>query len=135
MPARRTSKTASEIRRRRTRAKIPMRCGTGRNGRLALDMLDEITGDQAGGGWGLPQRPVVADAGYGDATGFRLALESRGMSYVVAVKSTTSAYPGTATPQSRRITVAAARRCPATARRRATWKPWSSPPDAEQAGS
>ena len=91
--------TASEIRRRRTRAKIPDEVRHREKWRLALDMLDEITGDQAGGGWGLPHRPVVADAGYGDATGFRLALESRGMSYVVAVKSTTSAYPGTATPQ------------------------------------
>jgi hypothetical protein len=26
-------------------------------------MLDEITGET--GGWGLPRRPVVADAGYG----------------------------------------------------------------------
>jgi hypothetical protein len=36
--------------------------------RLALDMLDEIT-DQ----WGLPPRPVAADAGYGNATEFRSA--------------------------------------------------------------
>jgi SRSO17 transposase len=62
-------------------------------------MLDEITGDELDGRWGLPHRPVVADAGYGDATGLRLGLEFRGMSYVVAVKSTTSACPGTATPQ------------------------------------
>jgi hypothetical protein len=27
--------------------------------RLALDMLDEVTAK-----WGLPQRPMVADAGY-----------------------------------------------------------------------
>jgi hypothetical protein len=45
------------------------------------------------GGWGLPPRPVVADAGYGDATEFRLGLDERGLSYVVAVKATTSAYP------------------------------------------
>ena len=43
--------------------------------RLALDMLDEITGE-----WELPRRwPVVADAGYGDATGFRLGLTERGL--------------------------------------------------------
>ena len=41
---------------------------------------------------------MVADAGYGDATGFRLGLTARGLTYVVAVKPTTSAYPADATP-------------------------------------
>ena len=44
--------TASEIRRRRTRAKIPDEVRHREKWRLALDMLDEITGDQAGGAWG-----------------------------------------------------------------------------------
>jgi SRSO17 transposase len=57
-------------------------------------MLDEITGE-----WGLPDRPVVADAGYGDATAFRLGLTERGLEYVLAVKPTTSAYPGDAVPE------------------------------------
>ena len=91
--------TASEVRRRRARAKIPGSVRHREKWRLALDMLDEITADGPAGGWGLPHRPVIADAGYGDATGFRLGLESRGLSYVVAVKSTTSAYPGAAKPQ------------------------------------
>jgi SRSO17 transposase len=48
--------------------------------------------------WGLPERPVVADAGYGEVTEFRLALTERGLPYVLAVKATTSAYPAEAVP-------------------------------------
>jgi SRSO17 transposase len=66
--------------------------------RLALDMLDEITDAPAGGGWGLPGRTTVADAGYGDITEFRLGLQTRGLPYVVAVKPATSAYPADAVP-------------------------------------
>ena len=51
-----------------------------------------------GGGWGLPPKVTVADAGYGDITGFRLGLQQRGLPYVVAVKGTTSAYPVDAIP-------------------------------------
>ncbi|WP_442813647.1 transposase [Streptomyces sp. NBC_01754] len=61
---------------------------------MALDMLDEVRGD-----WELPDLPVVADAGYGDATGFREGLTERGLTYAVAVKATTTAHPGDATPQ------------------------------------
>src|SRR5436305_14160264 len=46
----------------------------------------------------LPPRHVVGDAGYGGATEFRLGLAARGLSYVVAVKGTTSAYPVDAAP-------------------------------------
>jgi SRSO17 transposase len=71
--------------------------------RQALDMLDEITGPQEidgapAGGWGLAPLPVVGDAGYGDCAEFRLGLEDRGFSYVLAVKATTSAYPAQAEP-------------------------------------
>src|SRR4051794_21203249 len=60
--------------------------------RLALDMLDEMLGEPDSGGWGLPARCVVSDAGYGDATAFRLGLAARALGYVVAVKGTTRAY-------------------------------------------
>jgi SRSO17 transposase len=80
----------AEIRRRRARSKIPEQARHREKWRLALDMLDEVTGQRAGGGWGLAARPVVADAGYGDATGFRLGLHERGLTYVVAVKSLSS---------------------------------------------
>jgi SRSO17 transposase len=42
---------------------------------LALDMIDRVRS------WGLPDRVVVADGGYGEATDFREALESRGLRY------------------------------------------------------
>ena len=98
--------TVARIRRRRARCKIPEDVRHREKWRLALDMLDQITGPPAqdgtqdgdGDGWGLPRRPVVADAGYGDTTGFRLGLEQRGLRYVVAVKGTTSAYPAAAVP-------------------------------------
>lgn len=92
-----------EIRRRRARSKIPDQVRHREKWRQALDMLDEITGPEAvageqAGGFGLGPRPVVADAGYGDTTEFRLELEARGLPYVLAVKATTSAYPADAEP-------------------------------------
>jgi SRSO17 transposase len=85
---------AAEAERRRQRSAIPDTVRHREKWRLALDMLDEVTGD-----WGLPHRPVVADAGYGDTTAFRLGLTERGLDYVVAVKPTTSAHPGDAVPE------------------------------------
>ncbi|WP_226366997.1 transposase [Pseudonocardia sp. ICBG162] len=95
--------TRAQIRARRARSRIPEHVRHEEKWRQALDMLDEITGPQEingepAGGWGLAPLPVVAGAGYGDATEFRLGLEDRGSSYVVAVKATTSAYPADAEP-------------------------------------
>ena len=85
---------AGAIRARRRRAGIPDRVRHKEKWRQALEMLDEVR-DR----WELPGLPVVADAGYGDATGFRLGLTERGLAYAVAVKGTTSAYPGHARPE------------------------------------
>src|SRR3954452_22229626 len=68
---------AATIRGRRVRCKIPDRVRHRQKWRLALDMLDEVLGDPAADGWGLPARPVVGDAGYGDATEFRRGLAAR----------------------------------------------------------
>lgn len=84
---------AHDLARRRQRRKIADDVGHREKWRLALDMLDEIES------WGLPDRPVVSDAGYGDITAFRQGLTERGRTYVVAVKPTTSAYPADATPE------------------------------------
>ncbi|ANZ13475.1 IS701 family transposase [Streptomyces noursei] len=84
---------AEAIRRRRAKAGIPDCERHREKWRLALEMLDEVRGD-----WELPDLPVVADAGYGDATGFREGLTERGLTYAVAVKGTTTAYPGQAVP-------------------------------------
>src|SRR5215210_1351624 len=92
----------TDIQARRARCKIPDAVRHREKWRLALDMLDEILGgpqaDATTGGWDLSPRPVVADAGYGDATEFRLGLAARDTTYVVAVKGTTSAYPADAVP-------------------------------------
>src|SRR5881628_1168207 len=84
---------AAEIRRRRARSAIPEAVRHREKWRLALDMLDEVTGE-----WGLPQRPVVADAGYGDATEFRLGLTERGLTYALAVSPTATAHLAEAIP-------------------------------------
>ena len=96
---------AARAGRRRERAGIPDEVRHTEKWRLALEMIDEMTGP---GGWGVLEqvtaaggaRPVVvADAGYGEGADFRLELEARGWRYVIAVKGTTSARPHDAVPQ------------------------------------
>jgi SRSO17 transposase len=60
---------------------------------MALEMVDELIQ------WGRTPPVVVADAGYGDTTAFRQGLTDRQISYVVAVKGATSAYPFDAEPE------------------------------------
>ena len=71
---------------RRAKAHLPAAERHREKWRLALEMLDELRE------WGLSPPPVVADAGYGEVTAFRTALEERELSYVVEVKAATSAY-------------------------------------------
>src|SRR3954447_11573693 len=59
---------------------------------MALEMLDEL------GGWALRPPLLTADAGYGQVAEFRLGLAKRGIHYVVAITSTTTAQPGEAAP-------------------------------------
>jgi len=95
---------AAAARRRRERAGVPGQVRHAEKWRLALEMIDEMTG---AGGWGVLEqitaaggaRPVVTgDAGYGDNTTFRMELEDRGWRYVLAARGTTSAYAGDARP-------------------------------------
>jgi SRSO17 transposase len=95
---------AARARRRREQARIPDDVRHTEKWRLALEMIDEMTGP---GGRGVLEqitaaggaRPVVtADAGYGDNTVFRRELADRGWRYVVAVKGTTSACAADAQP-------------------------------------
>ncbi|MGH3409581.1 MAG: IS701 family transposase [Streptosporangiaceae bacterium] len=100
--------SAAAIRRRRERAGLPGRVRHAEKWRLALEMIDEVTGADR---WGVLEqvtagggRPVVtADAGYGDNTAFRQEVAARGWRYVVAVKGTTSAYAGQARPVTRTL--------------------------------
>ena len=113
---------AEAIGRRRAKAGIPDHVRHRVRWRLALDMLDEVRED-----WELPDLPVVADAGYGDATGFREGLTERGLAYAVAVKGSTTAYPGDARPRTRRPTPATGvprvRPIPSRTRPYGSW-PW-----------
>src|SRR5512135_3096873 len=88
---------AARAARRRERARIPDEVRHTEKWRLALEMIDEMTGP---GGWGVLEqvtaagggRPVVvADAGYGEGADFRLELAARGWRYVIAVKGGVSA--------------------------------------------
>ena len=54
---------------------------------LGLDLIDQARA------WGLPDRLVVADAGYGDATEFRDGLEARHLAYVVGIAATVGVWP------------------------------------------
>jgi SRSO17 transposase len=85
---------AAGVRARRADAGIPGQVRHREKWRLALDMIDQMIDL-----WGLPKLPVVADSGYGDATAFRLGLAARGLSYIVEVDGSTSAYPHDAVPQ------------------------------------
>src|SRR5215472_11366613 len=80
---------AEMIRQRRARAAIPDTVRHREKWRLALDMLDEMTGP-----WEMPTLPVVGDSGYGDATEFRLGLTQRELCYVLQVDPTATAQPG-----------------------------------------
>ena len=71
---------------RRAKAHLPEKERHRPKWELALEMLDELRG------WGLSPSPVVADAGYGEITAFRAALDERELAYVVEVKAATSAY-------------------------------------------
>jgi SRSO17 transposase len=77
---------------RRGRCGIPAEAGHVEKWQLALDMIDEARS------WGVDVPLVVADAGYGDATAFRLGLEERNLAYAVGISSRLTAQPGHAQP-------------------------------------
>ena len=71
---------------RREEAGIPEEVVFKTKWQLSLDMIDQVRA------WGLPNRIVVADAGYGDTTEFREELEARQLPYVVGISSTTGVW-------------------------------------------
>src|SRR3954451_20222773 len=113
---------AAAIKRRRARCKIPDQVRHREKWRLALDMLDEVLGEPESGGWGLPARCAVADAGYGNLPECRLGPAARDMAYVAASKPTASAYPVDAVPTAPPY---AGRGRPPTPRATATTRPAS----------
>jgi SRSO17 transposase len=77
---------------RRAKVGVPERVEFQEKWRIGLDLIDQART------WGLPDRTVVADAGYGDASEFRDGLEARGLTYVVGVTGTAMAWPPGITP-------------------------------------
>jgi SRSO17 transposase len=87
---------AEQARARRARAGIPDQVRHREKWRLALDMLDEMTGV-----WQLPKLPVAGDTGYGDTAEFRQGLDERGFAYVLEVDPTATAHSAAAVPVAR----------------------------------
>jgi SRSO17 transposase len=82
----------AQIRRRRAASKVPDDQRYRPKWLMALEMLDELAG------WRLHPPLLVADAGYGQVAEFRQGLTERGIGYIVATTSTTTAQPGDARP-------------------------------------
>jgi SRSO17 transposase len=82
--------------RRRAAAKIPDQQRYRPKWAIALELLDTLAG------WGLHPPVLTADAGYGQVAEFRQGLSDRGIRYVVATTSSTTAQPGDAVPVTKR---------------------------------
>lgn len=82
----------TDIRRRRIASGVPHEERYRPKWMLALEMLDELAG------WGERPPAVVADAGYGQIAEFRDGLTTRDIRYILAVTSTTTAYPAEVEP-------------------------------------
>ncbi|HZG07033.1 MAG TPA: IS701 family transposase [Streptomyces sp.] len=78
---------------RRAKVLVPDDVGHREKWLLALDMLDELAG------WGMAPPVVVADAAYGQNAYLRAALETRGIGYVMAVRSDVAVHPFEAVPE------------------------------------
>ena len=61
-------------------------------GEIALDQIDALRAE------GLPEAPVVADAGYGTSGEFRQGLTNRHLPYVVGIQSTATLWPPDKSP-------------------------------------
>jgi SRSO17 transposase len=71
---------------RRRKAKIPEQICFETKPQLAGALCEQAAG------WEIPAAPVLADAAYGDDTGFRTSLHDSGLEYLVAVRAQTSVY-------------------------------------------
>jgi SRSO17 transposase len=87
-----TGADAERIAARRAQCAIPAEEGHRPKWRQTLEMVDELAA------WGHAARVVVGDAGYGDNATLRCELAARGLSYVMAVKASTSAHRSDAVP-------------------------------------
>jgi SRSO17 transposase len=82
----------AQILRRRAASKIPADERYRPKWLMALEMIDELAG------WDLRPPLLTADAGYGQVAEFRQGLTDRGIPFIVATTSSTTAQPGHAEP-------------------------------------
>lgn len=82
----------AQILHRRAASKIPDNERYRPKWLMALEMIDELAG------WDLRPPLLTADAGYGQVAEFRQGLTDRGIAYIVATTSSTTAQPGHAEP-------------------------------------
>ncbi len=78
---------------RRTVAGVPKEIRFQTKWQIALEQIDQLRSD------GVPEAPVVADAGYGTAVEFRQGLTDRGLTYVVGIQSTATLWTPGMDPQ------------------------------------
>jgi SRSO17 transposase len=71
---------------RRQAAGVPEEVVFKKKWELALELLDQVRS------WGLPDRIVLGDAGYGEATEFRDGLEERSLRYAVGIAPQTGVW-------------------------------------------
>jgi SRSO17 transposase len=87
-----SDKASPDVHQRRAASGIPDDEHHRAKWRLALECVDEALS------WQVPAPPVLAaDAGYGDAAGFRHGLSDRDIPYAVQISVTLSVLPATAT--------------------------------------
>jgi len=77
---------------RRKAAGVPTEVVFQTKWQIALEQLRYLRDQQ------VPPAPVLADAGYGDATAFRAGLAALGLSYAVTVKGGTTVWPPGSAP-------------------------------------
>ena len=77
---------ADDLPRRRT-AGVPDDVVFAEKWRIALAQIERSLAD------GLPRAPILADAGYGDATAFREGITALGLSYAVGVQGQITVWP------------------------------------------
>lgn len=97
---------------RRVKCGVPADVVFRKKGELALDLIDAALA------WGLPQRVVLADAGYGDSGHFRRELAARGLHYLVAVTGTATVW----TPEQNEHPVVTEQLVATAKFRRVTWR-------------
>ena len=81
------SEAWAKDKKRRARAGVPPKVDFQTKWQIAAEQLRQLVAD------GVPPAPVLADAGYGDATEFREAITSLQLPYAVGIKPETTVWP------------------------------------------